>query len=198
MRVPRWALHTPARTHTPTHTRTPTHTHTRSSIARALWCRPALRRTNPVAWRLLRSFSVSAAAQVGPQRVGVACWALHVGRCMLHVGHCMLHVGHFMLHVGCCMFLVACCTRHLACCMLPLLADDHHVRSGGRQADGESKAQPLLQWLLGSHEASMARRSHLASHTLGRPLPHTRLGSPLPHLHRDRAHPCHICTGTGR
>ena len=22
------------------------------------------------------------------------------------------------------------------------------------------------------------------------------LGSPLPHLHRDRAHPCHICTGT--
>jgi hypothetical protein len=22
-------------------------------------------------------------------------------------------------------------------------------------------------------------------------------GSPLPHLHRDRAHPCHICTGTG-
>ena len=23
------------------------------------------------------------------------------------------------------------------------------------------------------------------------------LGSPLPHLHRDWAHPCHICTGTG-
>ena len=23
------------------------------------------------------------------------------------------------------------------------------------------------------------------------------LGSPLPHLHGDRAHPCHICTGTG-
>ena len=22
------------------------------------------------------------------------------------------------------------------------------------------------------------------------------LGSPLPHLHRDWAHPCHICTGT--
>jgi hypothetical protein len=23
------------------------------------------------------------------------------------------------------------------------------------------------------------------------------LGSPLPHLHRDWAHPCHICTGLG-
>ena len=23
------------------------------------------------------------------------------------------------------------------------------------------------------------------------------LGAPLPHLHRDLAHPCHICTGTG-
>jgi hypothetical protein len=23
------------------------------------------------------------------------------------------------------------------------------------------------------------------------------LGSPLPHLHRDWAHPCHICAGTG-
>jgi hypothetical protein len=30
-------------------------------------------------------------------------------------------------------------------------------------------------------------------------LPHLApgLGSPLPHLHRDWAHPCHICTGTG-
>ena len=33
---------------------------------------------------------------------------------------------------------------------------------------------------------------------LGSPLPHVRgLGSPLPHLHRDWAHPCHICTGAG-
>jgi hypothetical protein len=31
------------------------------------------------------------------------------------------------------------------------------------------------------------------------PLPHSApgLGSPLPHLHRDFAHRCHICTGTG-
>ncbi len=36
---------------------------------------------------------------------------------------------------------------------------------------------------------------------LGSPRPHLRLdsrGSALPHLRRDWAHPCHICTGTGR
>ena len=87
--------HTCARTptHTHTHTRahlrarthTHTHTHTRSSIARACTIAHALRRTNPVAWRLLRSFSVSAAAQVGPQRLGVACYMLHEAPRMLHV-----------------------------------------------------------------------------------------------------------------
>ena len=195
MRVPRWVLHTPARTHTPTHTRTPTHTHTRSSIARARWCRPALRRTNPVAWRLLRSFSVSAAAQVGPQRVGVACWTLHVGRCMLHVGHCMLHVGHFMLGVVCSLLHVARGTSHVACCrclqmtiMSAVEGGKRTVRARRNRSYNGCSDRTRPRWL-GDH---ILRHSPLAGRS------RTRLGSPLPHLHRDRARPCHICTGTGR
>jgi hypothetical protein len=49
---------------------------------------------------------------------------------------------------------------------------------------------------------SRRRRPSAAYDAAGRAPKHARprrfcRGSPLPHLHRDWAHPCHICTGTG-
>jgi hypothetical protein len=40
-------------------------------------------------------------------------------------------------------------------------------------------------------------RLHAGGSGLAPPTSAPGLGSPLPHLHRDWAHPCHICAGTG-
>ena len=77
---------------------------------------------------------------------------------------------------------------------------------------GDCKAMRLLGL---SQSLQLARhkrtRTHTHTHTCTHTYTHTRratrtttharsdgghAGSPLPRLHRDRAHPCHICTGT--
>ena len=46
---------------------------------------------------------------------------------------------------------------------------------------------------------ALAERGRGATFKVGSPAAASApaLGSPLPHLHRDWAHPCHVCTGTG-
>ncbi len=64
-----------------------------------------------------------------------------------------------------------------------------------RNASRTVAASFLAEW----PPPTRAPLPHAAAPGLGSPLPHAAasgLGSPLPHLHRDWAHPCHICAGT--
>ena len=83
------------------------------------------------------------------------------------------------------------------------LSDSHVGGGGSRRLLHRPDALPLPL------PRRDVRRERLAVVLCGAPLPHlhrdwahpchicTRTRSPLPHLHRDWAHPCHICAGTG-
>jgi hypothetical protein len=78
-----------------------------------------------------------------------------------------------------------------SCCMLSITGMVHAARCALRVACAASRS-PLCGTRRRSR-CSVARRSS------GRPMVRGRrlCAAPLPHLHRDWAHPCYLCTGTG-
>ena len=74
-------------------------------------------------------------------------------------------------------------------------------------ADARQYLGHVFLLMIDHHELSFVRDPELLSEALStmlvtfevtlNPKPLNQLGAPLPHLHRDWAHRCHICAGTG-
>ncbi len=75
----------------------------------------------------------------------------------------------------------------------------HPTPKGGGARRVPALAASRCRMLMLSMLANLRRSGACVLRPLGSLLPKSApgLGPPLPHLHRDQAHPCHICTGTG-
>ena len=110
--------------------------------------------------------------------VHVACHFTYVARCALHAACHMLHVAGCIAHVVRCMPDVARCVLRAAGCMLHDQAMLHVAcRASLRRLQ-------LLRRALGIPEGRPER------------ILQGRVGAPCPHLHRDWAHPAHVCART--
>jgi hypothetical protein len=82
---------------------------------------------------------------------------------------------------------------YVVCCMTDVCCS--HLQRHGNSAQGRSYAcqTKISDWMGWMRATTTHRRAGGLTPATSAPGP----GSPLPHLHRDRAHPCHICTGNG-
>ena len=102
----------------------------------------------------------------------------------------------------CCSVAIICntelCNMHPAACNIHAAACNMHpAASNMREASPRGSPQhSLLEQACMTRKAMGSRRRW--SGRWGFPAASVPgPGSPRPHLHRDRAHPCHICAGTG-